>query len=84
MKKSKKIKVVERKLGRERAYGQIFMDKGLIEIDERLMGKDKLIVYLHEFTHWLYEEMPENEVVKNSEAMANFLWDNGFRKVDLK
>lgn len=73
-------KVIFRKLGKEKAWGQLTDNK--IEIDERLKGKKLLIIALHEFFHWLFPHLKEEEIIIASEKTAAFLWKLGFRKVD--
>lgn len=80
----KKVKVIERKLGRERAMGLSWIGENTVEIDERLTGKDKFVTYIHEYWHQLFPDKTEEAVEEESQKMADFLWDNGFRKVDLK
>lgn len=83
-KKTKKpIKVIHRKLGREKALGQAWQDARVIEIDERITGKEYLDVCIHEVTHCQFPKMPEITVNARSTELANILWDLGFRWVDL-
>lgn len=74
-------KVLRKKLGAQKAWG-IFDGDKTIQIDERLKGKKELTVLLHEFFHWLHPEHTENEIIKNSEITAEFLWKHHYRKVD--
>ena len=82
-KNKKPIKVVHRKLGREKALGQAWQDARIIEIDERITGKEYLDVCIHEVTHCQFPKMPEITVNARSTELANILWDLGFRWVDL-
>ena len=45
-------------------------------------GKKELIVTVHEFIHWLHPEWTENQIIKDSETIAEFLWKQHYRKVD--
>jgi hypothetical protein len=74
-------RVLKKKLGAQKAWG-IFDGDKTIQIDERLKGKKELTVLLHEFFHWLHPEHTENEIIKNSEITAEFLWKHHYRKVD--
>jgi hypothetical protein len=73
-------RVVRRKLGRY--LGWYHPDTNLIEVDERLKGKKELIIYLHEYFHKLFPDIIEDEIIIRSEAVADFLWKHGYRKVD--
>ncbi len=76
-------KVIFRKLGKEKSWG-LFDNNKTIEIDERLRGKRLLIILIHEFFHYLFPKMSEDEIIVASEKTAAFLWKLGFRKVDDK
>jgi len=79
-----KITVIEKKLGRERAYGQAHQDDNIIEVDPRLEPKNHLYVMVHELEHLLHTDWSETKVIKESKAISNFLWKHGYRKVNLK
>ena len=76
-------RVLRKKLGREMAWGT-FDGKNIIEIDERLKGKELMEIYFHELEHWMYPEKSENEVIKASRIKTEFFWKHGFRFVDNK
>lgn len=80
MAKSNKIKIIYKKLGRERAYGLADTDE--VIIDSRLKGKKHLEIMLHECLHYLYPEASEEEVVEKSIKLTKTLWHDGYRKVD--
>jgi hypothetical protein len=82
MAKRKKIKVQERKLGRELAYGLAWKDKKLIEIDSRLKGRQKFSVTLHESLHVAFPEKSERQVLKATKLIMDVLWGQNYRKVD--
>ena len=75
------MKVIRRKLARERAWGLSHSD-GIIEIDERLKGRKLLEILIHEAMHILNPEMTENEVVRQSKALTKLLWREGYRWTD--
>lgn len=77
--KSNKIKLVYRKLGRERAYGQA---DDFIELDPRLKGKKHLEILNHEAFHVLFPHLTEEEVIKKSIILTNTLWGEGYRRID--
>lgn len=76
-----KIKVVHKKLGREKAYGMADSD-GTVYIDPRLKGKKHLEIVLHECLHILYPEDSEEAIVDKSVTLCKILWKDGYRKVD--
>ena len=74
MSKRKKIKVIERKLGRERAWGLSYKGDNLIEIDSRLKGKKKLLIIVHELLHQaLMDENNEKEIHRVAIIISNGL-----------
>lgn len=79
----KDTKVVYRKLGQERAFGQAHIGRNKIEIDQRLFTKRHLKFLLHEKMHLQNPEWSETKVLKQSREMADFLWQNNFRWCDL-
>jgi hypothetical protein len=78
---SKKPTVIERKLGRENAFGQAHQEDNIIEIDPRQGGKRYLRTIIHEHFHLLFPAMSETEVDKKSSKVANLLWKHNYRKV---
>jgi hypothetical protein len=80
MARLRKIKVVYRKLLREKAWGQCHDD--CIEIDPRLRGRKFLEVLLHECLHWVNPADSEEEIIRKSVLITNTLWAEGIRKVD--
>lgn len=79
-----KIKVVERGLGREKAYGQAWAGQNLIEIDKNIMGKLRFSTLLHELLHVIFPEATEREVLLAERKMTKVLWEQGYRRVELK
>jgi predicted CopG family antitoxin len=77
---SRKIKVVYRKLGKEKAWGQCLDD--CIEIDERLIGKKHLEILTHESLHFLFPEASEEEVTKKAIILTNTIWGQMYRRID--
>jgi hypothetical protein len=84
--KRRKIKVIHKKLGKEKAWGQMIFVKGYvpghIEIDERCKGKKHLEVLVHESIHFLFPRMEEDEVIKKSILLTNTLWHENYRRID--
>lgn len=81
MTKRKKIKLVDRKLGRERALGQAYSSDKIIEIDPRLRSKVRLSVAIHEALHVVFPDMSENKIDKAAPKIAKTLWDDGYRRI---
>lgn len=65
------------------AHAIAYTDDNKIEIDERLSGYRYLLYLLHEYEHILHPEWSESKVIKESSAIARFLYKNNFRWVDL-
>lgn len=82
-KKKKPIKVIYRKLGREKALGLAWKDYRIIEIDDRLDGKEHLDTVIHEVFHVQNPKWPEIQVDSRATELTEILWDLGFRWVDL-
>lgn len=81
-KRQKPIKVVYKKLGRQRANGLAHVKDRVIVIDETLRGKKLGEILLHETIHVAHPEMSEEEVIRTSVMQINVLWQQGWRPVD--
>lgn len=79
--KPKPVKVVWRKLGRERAWGQATNGENLIEVDPRLGAKRQLEVLCHEQVHLTFPEMSEAQVDRAGKDLAKMLWAQDYRRV---
>jgi hypothetical protein len=55
-----------------------------MEIDERLRGYRYMLYLLHEHFHLKHPDWSESKVVKESRKTARFMWQMGFRYVELK
>ena len=78
-----KVKVVWRKLGKEKAWGQATIGENLIEIDPRLGAKRQLEVLCHEQVHLTFPELSEKDVDRAGKDLAAILWAQNYRKVVL-
>jgi hypothetical protein len=76
------MKVVSKKLGREKAWGSALLDEKIIEIDPRLTGRKHLEILIHEALHILNPDWSEKEVIKQSKKLTHLLWKQHYRKVD--
>ena len=81
---AKSFKVIESKLKRHKAYGLAHLDDNTIEIDERLEGRKKLEIIIHECLHLLNTEWEEDKVVEQSKRICVTLWKLNYRQVDNK
>jgi len=78
-KSSKKIQVVERKLGRQRAVGQAWREDNIIDIDPRQTSKEYFLTLIHERVHLLYPSWSEKEVIELEKGLGEFLWKHKVR-----
>jgi hypothetical protein len=78
------IKVVERKLGKEKAWGLQYPGEHLIEIDPRQNAKEYFGTCIHETLHELLPNRSENFIIKAEITLLEVLWKMGYRKVILK
>jgi hypothetical protein len=69
----KDVKIIHRKLGRERVWGWAHSE-GVIELDERLKGYKYLLYLIHEYMHIRHPEWSERKVRSESTKMARVIW----------
>lgn len=74
-----KIKVIVRKLGRERALGQAWSSKNLIEIDPRQTEKQFFSTVIHECLHVLFPDLTEKQVIRKEKQLSDVIWRLGYR-----
>lgn len=79
-----KVKVKYSKLGKQAAWGQYHPDKGLIELDPRLLGKKHLSTLIHEMMHHQNPDWSETTVIQKSIEMAEVIWSQHYRRIDNK
>jgi hypothetical protein len=77
----KKIKVKERKLGREKAAGLSWENDAVIELDPRQDEKERLDTLLHETLHVLFPKLSEMAVRGLAPRITAVLWNDGWRRV---
>lgn len=77
----KRIVLVERKLGRERAHGQAIAMDRLIEIDPRQTESSYLDTLIHEALHLLDPRFSETLVTRYARTIAGLVRRAGFRRV---
>lgn len=78
-----KIKVSNRKLGKEKAWGLAHSGLQSIELDVRLKGKRHLLYLIHEALHIIHPDWSETKVVKVSRILSKLLWEQKYRRSDL-
>lgn len=76
------VKVVHRKLGKEKAYGLAYAEKNKIEIDPRQRPKTLLDTYIHEYFHIRFPEWSETKVKREARALTKFLWNLKYRQIN--
>jgi hypothetical protein len=76
----KKVKIVERKLGRERADGQANIIERTIEIDPTVSEERRVVVMVHEALHLADWDLPEDKVTQLAEFVGPILWKHGYRR----
>ena len=77
----KKLKIKEKKLGRNKAWGLYYHGENLIEIDYRMRAKHYLSVLVHELLHHTFPWMSENMVSKAAPKIAKGIWQQNYRKI---
>lgn len=75
------MRIVERKLGREQAWGQCWQSHGLVEIDPRQNSKSYLNTMIHEMLHLYFKKASERWVAKVADRMSEALWRRGYRRI---
>ena len=76
-------KVVEKKLGRYKAYAIIpapLTRRSRIEIDPRQKPKSYLNSLIHEKLHLIFADLSESKVNRTATQLTNLLWENNYRK----
>lgn len=79
-----KIKVIEKKLGRQSAMGIAYTDTGLIHVDPRQTSRQYLDTLIHEMLHVYNPEWSESRVSKTANEMTEILWAKDFRRIQHK
>jgi len=77
----RKIEVIERPLGREKALGLAWVDKNKIEIDGRLKSKQYLNTLIHELLHIYNSNWSETKVDQTATEMCNIIWSKNYRRI---
>lgn len=78
--KRKKIKVFIEPLGRQKAYGLAQEDDRVIFVDDRVKPKFFCQLICHEVGHCFFSAS-ETKINDFGKALAEALFDNGFRRI---
>lgn len=76
-----KIRVKERKLGREKAAGLAWESEAIVELDPRQPEEERLDTLIHEALHVLLPGLSEMAVRGVTPRIARALWEDGWRRV---
>jgi len=79
--KNNKIKVIDKKLGRQRAVGQAYSDARVIEIDPRQTSKNYLDTLIHELLHVYAPKWSETKVNQTAKEMTQIIWQKNYRRI---
>jgi len=82
MKLPARIKLEERKLGREKNWGQAIFAEGKIEICPTQSQKRRLNTVIHEGIHILDPNLPELKVRAYANRLADLLWKDRWRRIE--
>jgi hypothetical protein len=77
----KKLRVKQRKLGREKALGLYYHGRALIEVDPRQKSRVMLDTLIHETLYHLLPVKGERWIRKAASTITRVLWDQDYRKV---
>ena len=77
-----KVKVIARKLGRERCIGLAVEEHGkqTIIVDPRQPERELMNTLIHEALHLVDFDIPEAKVIRLANKAANVLWQQGYRR----
>jgi hypothetical protein len=76
-----RVRIREKRLGRERALGQAWHGENVVEIDPRQRESERLDTLIHELLHLMEPEWSEERVVEVAGWLSRILWRQGYRRV---
>jgi len=82
MKLPARIKLEERKLGREKAHGLAHNGEDRIEVDPSQSSKMRLDTVLHEGIHILDPNLSELKVRAYANRLSALLWKDRWRRIE--
>ncbi|MGE3874305.1 MAG: hypothetical protein AB7F74_15245 [Parvibaculaceae bacterium] len=77
----RKVRIMARKLKRHRAVGRVFLEEGVIEIEERQKPREWLSTLVHEALHVAFPGMEEKPIAAAERKIADILWRAGVRRI---
>jgi hypothetical protein len=80
MTKMKRVKVVERHLGREKAFGLAYPD-GLVELDPRQDSREYLDTLIHEILHVIEPKWSEDAIWDAANVLSSKIWKANYRRI---
>jgi len=78
----KKIQVIDKKLGREKAYGLAYMSDMKIVLEERQESKDYLDTLIHEMLHCFAPKWGEKRIAETANEMTRVIWNKNYRRIE--
>lgn len=76
------MKVIYKKLGREKLWGEADLADNTITLDTRLKSRKHLEILIHECSHILLPGANEEEIVRISTALTRVLWKENYRRIE--
>lgn len=77
-----KVRIIYRKLTKQRAWGLAHIGENRIEIDYRAKGRKLIELICHEYLHLKFPEASEEDVTEAGADLARLLWKEGYRRVE--
>lgn len=79
-KRHPRVRIVERKLGLDKAWGLYYHGENLIEIDPRQKNRKYLKTLIHELLHHSCPWMSEYMVDKTARIISEGVWRQGYKR----
>lgn len=76
-----RVRIREKRLGREGALGQAWHGENVVEIDPRQSESERLDTLIHELLHLMEPEWEEEKVESCASWLASLVWRQGYRRV---
>lgn len=77
----RKLRIIEKKLGKEKAFGLYYIGENRIEIDPRQSPKKYLNTLIHECLHHAMPSASEARVYRVAGTLTENLWRKNYRRV---
>ncbi len=75
-----RVKVVEKDLSKDKAFGIAYDDLRLIEIHDKQCESERLDTLIHELLHLMRPSWREKEVIRVANYLKRHLWAQGYRR----